>query len=73
MVTNLRHESIWHRQAEYTCHEGRAAEEEEVPVETSWFLQGELFGLGGDTADVLQRVSRFNTRVSRDEGGLTWS
>ena len=49
----LRNETVWHWDSRDAGEEGRAAEEKEVPVETTWFLEGELAGLGCETAYVL--------------------
>ena len=68
----LGNEAVWHWDSGDACEEGRAAEEEEVPVEACWFLEGELAGLGAETAYILDRWLAWNadeTRMSRP----TWS
>ena len=46
MDGGLGYEAVGHGDAEYTGDEGRAAQEEEVPVETGGFLEWEVAGLG---------------------------
>lgn len=47
-------ESVGQRKTQDASHKSSATQEEKVPVETTWLLQGELSGLCADTADVLE-------------------
>jgi len=54
--TYLRNETIWQGNPDDASDEGRAAQEEEVPVETGRLLERELFRLSGDAAYILERL-----------------
>jgi hypothetical protein len=57
MDRRLRDEAVGHGKPDDACDEGRAAEEEEVPVEAGGLFEWKLAGLGGQTADVLDEFS----------------
>ena len=58
MYGRLRDEPVGQGQAEDAGDKGRAAEEEEIPVEAAGLLEGIVSGLRGDGADVLLRRVR---------------
>lgn len=52
--TNLRNQTIGQWETKNACDERGTAKEEEVPMESSRFLQRELLCLRSDTANILQ-------------------
>ena len=50
---SLRYQSIWQGNVNYSSNEACTSEQEEIPMEATWFLERELLCLRSDTALIL--------------------
>lgn len=65
MHGSLRDEAVWHWKADNAGDEGGTAEEEEIPMEASGFLERELAGLSSQTRHIMVVVKQQHSQEAK--------